>query len=165
MELAKGGKVAVVPTIGIPRADRYQEIDVVIRKIAPDAKFRANLTMWDSTSRGHGMIHVFLSASVPLPNRDPEFLDTADVVAIREAVKALVGEVIPKGILVFGGHPAITPLLSLLLRGLGPEARRRIILYQSARFSDQFAPENDEFLDYRVIPAVGRSKARSIAAT
>jgi hypothetical protein len=45
------------------------------------------------------MIHVFLSASVPLPNRDPEFLATADVVAIREAIKALVGEVIPKGYL------------------------------------------------------------------
>jgi uncharacterized protein YjiS (DUF1127 family) len=36
--LANGGKVAVVPTIGIPRADRYQEIDVAIRKAAPDAK-------------------------------------------------------------------------------------------------------------------------------
>jgi hypothetical protein len=36
--LASGMKVAVVPTIGVPRADRYQEIDVAIRKVSPDAK-------------------------------------------------------------------------------------------------------------------------------
>jgi hypothetical protein len=32
------------------------------------------------------MINVFLSASIPLPNRDPQFLATADVIAIREAI-------------------------------------------------------------------------------
>lgn len=32
VELAKGGKVAVVPTIGVPRADRYQEIETAIGK-------------------------------------------------------------------------------------------------------------------------------------
>jgi hypothetical protein len=35
VDLVKGSKVAVVPTIGVPRADRYQEIDVAIRKAAP----------------------------------------------------------------------------------------------------------------------------------
>jgi hypothetical protein len=110
------------------------------------------------------MIHVFLSASVPLPSRDPKFMATADVVAIREAIKALVGEVIPQGYLVFGGHPAITPLMAILLRGLGLEARRRIILYQSAYFADQFVTENDEFIDLRLIPAVGNSLKRSVKA-
>jgi len=36
--LAKGGKVAVVPTIGVPRADLYQRIDSTIKKAATDAK-------------------------------------------------------------------------------------------------------------------------------
>lgn len=32
VELAKGSKVAVVPTVGVPRADRYQEIEEGIRE-------------------------------------------------------------------------------------------------------------------------------------
>ena len=32
VELQKGGRVAVVPTIGVPRADRYQEIEHAIRQ-------------------------------------------------------------------------------------------------------------------------------------
>lgn len=110
------------------------------------------------------MTSVFLSASVPLPDRDPRFMATVDVVAIREAIKALVGEVVPKGRIVYGGHPAITPLMALLLRGLGFEARRRIILYQSAYFADQFAQENDDFIELRLVPAVGKSRKKSIKA-
>ena len=106
------------------------------------------------------MINIFLSASVPLPNRDPRFMATADVIAIRESVKALVSEVIPNGVIVFGGHPAITPLVALLLRGLGRDAARRIILYQSAFFTEQFGKENDEFLDVRIVPAVSDFSGR-----
>lgn len=38
VELASSIKVAVVPTIGVPRADRYQQIEVAIQKFDPDAK-------------------------------------------------------------------------------------------------------------------------------
>jgi hypothetical protein len=109
------------------------------------------------------MINIFLSASVPLPNRDPRFMASADVIAIREAIKALVAEVIPQGIIVFGGHPAITPLMALLLRGLGADAARRIVLYQSAFFTEKFSEENDEFLDVRVTPAVRDSREESLS--
>lgn len=34
----KGGNIAVVPTIGVPRADRYQEIETAIEKLAPSTK-------------------------------------------------------------------------------------------------------------------------------
>jgi hypothetical protein len=107
-------------------------------------------------------MRVFLSASVPLPDRHPRFMATADVVAIREAVKALVAEVIPRGLIVFGGHPAITPLMALLLRGMGTEAAQRIILYQSAFFADQFLQAIDDFLEVRVIPAIANSRERSL---
>lgn len=108
------------------------------------------------------MMRVFLSASVPLPDRHPRFMATADVVAIREAVKALVSEVIPRGLIVFGGHPAITPLMALLLRGMGAEAARRIILYQSAFFADQFLDAIDTFLEVRVTPTIANSREKSL---
>ena len=54
---------------------------------------------------------IFLSASIPLPERDPIFYQTADFIAIRDAVRALATIVIPKAHLVWGGHPAITPLI------------------------------------------------------
>jgi hypothetical protein len=51
---------------------------------------------------------VFLSASVP--DREPDKY-LADPVAVREAVRSLVAVVVPERVLVFGGHPAITPLV------------------------------------------------------
>ncbi len=110
------------------------------------------------------MIKAFLSASVPLPNRDPRFIDTADVIAIREAVKAVIGELTPHGTIVFGGHPAITPMIAVVLRTLRRETRGRVILYQSSYFKDHFIKENDEFISSRFVPATARSRKRSIAS-
>lgn len=57
---------------------------------------------------------VFLSASVPLPSRNRAYFDTADVIAIRDAIRALTMVIIEEDIqLVFGGHPAITPMIRL----------------------------------------------------
>lgn len=109
------------------------------------------------------MISVFLSASIPLPDRDRRFFDTADVIAIREAIKALVGEVIPRGVIVFGGHPAITPLIATLMRGIGKETRDRLILYQSAFFAREFPEDVDEFVQLRLVEAVGGSREQSLA--
>ena len=50
---------------------------------------------------------VFLSASIPYPDRDKKFYDTADIVSIRDSVRALATVVIPKAELVWGGHPSI----------------------------------------------------------
>ena len=51
---------------------------------------------------------IFLSASVPERELD-RFVP--DPVAIREAVRALVAETVRDRMLVFGGHPAISPLV------------------------------------------------------
>jgi hypothetical protein len=101
------------------------------------------------------MMKLFLSASVPLPSRHRPFYDTADVIAIRESVKALVETALVEGVLVFGGHPAITPLIALLMRGMSPDLKRRVVLFQSAFFQNEFVEENTEFIDFRVIPADG----------
>jgi hypothetical protein len=107
------------------------------------------------------MIEIFLSASVPLPNRNRKFFETADVFLIREAIRALVEVVLPKGRITFGGHPAITPLMSLYAKtaNLGSE---RITVYQSAYFLGQYPRENDEFADVRYIDAVPNDLDRSI---
>jgi hypothetical protein len=109
------------------------------------------------------MIKVFLSASVPLPGRDERFLRTCDVIAVREAIKGLVEVIAERGKLVFGGHPAITPMIALLLRAYGTEAKKRVVLYQSEYFTKKMPQENDEFIDLRLIPAKSKSRKRSLA--
>lgn len=108
------------------------------------------------------MINVFLSASVPLPGRDERFLKSADVIAIREAIKGLIEVVVQRGTLVFGGHPAITPMIALLMRSYGADARKRVVLYQSEYFAKRFPQETDEFLDLRTVPARAKSRKRSL---
>lgn len=109
------------------------------------------------------MIRVFLSASVPLPGRDERFLKTSDVIAIREAIKGLIEVVAERGMLVFGGHPAITPMTAMLLRAYGAEAKKRVVLYQSEYFAKKMPKETDEFIDMRLVPALPRSRKRSLA--
>jgi SLOG cluster3 family len=107
-------------------------------------------------------MNVFLSASVPLPTRDLLFFNTADVVAIRDAVKALALEVTRNGTITFGGHPAITPLLALILEQSSPAFAKRFILYQSAYFFRFFPQENNAFIDVRVTAAVGENRSESL---
>lgn len=107
------------------------------------------------------MIDVFLSASVPLPDRDRRFFDTADVLLIREAVKALVEVMLPVGRITCGGHPAITPLLSLFVReaDLG---RDRLTIFQSSFFAGRMPEENAEFVDVRIVAAVDDDRDASL---
>lgn len=109
------------------------------------------------------MIRLFLSASIPLPGRNPEYMDTADVLAIRDSIKAIVSTFLHNGLIVFGGHPAITPLIALLLRGMPPETKRRVILYQSLFFEKGFLDENDDFIDLRLTPAIQGDRDASLA--
>jgi hypothetical protein len=97
-------------------------------------------------------VNVFLSASVPLPTRDKRFHSTADVLAIKEAIKALIVEIIPRGRIVFGGHPAITPLISALMKDHYPEKLKQAVLYQSLEFDEQFPQEVLDFLEVIFTP-------------
>lgn len=105
---------------------------------------------------------VFLSASVPLPDRDERYYTSADVVGIREAVKALAIETVRGGTLTFGGHPAITPLLALIVQQVFPNYVGRIILYQSEFFFKYFPKENNDFIDVQITPAVRNNRAESL---
>src|SRR5688572_3148776 len=100
---------------------------------------------------------IFLSASIPDPRRDEKYFSTADPSAIRDAVRALATIVIPHSHLVWGGHPAITPLIHQVLMSTlsqqgfehlserSPEKQsntQHITLYQSKFFEKKFLAEN-----------------------
>lgn len=109
------------------------------------------------------MIDILLSASVPLPQRDRHYFESADVLSIREAIKALVEVVLPIGRITFGGHPAITPLIALFVREAGFE-RDRLTVFQSRYFEAFFPRENAEFHNVQLIDAVADDREESLLA-
>lgn len=109
------------------------------------------------------MIDVFLSAGVPLPTRDRQFFDTADVSAIREAVKALVEVVLPIGRITCGGHPAITPLLAIFVKDAGLPASS-VTVFQSELHINRAPKELYDFIDVRVVSAIPGNDVASMTA-
>lgn len=88
---------------------------------------------------------IFLSASIPLPERDAKYYETADIIAIRDAVIALATTALPKYLLVWGGHPSITPLIYYVMQRLDLNIQEHMILYQSSYFEKYFPEDNNKF--------------------
>ena len=107
-------------------------------------------------------MNIFLSASIPLPDRHGGYFETADIVAIRDAVKAFVQTCAPNHHIIFGGHPAITPLFSLLMRRDEKISNNRITLYQSEFFRGQFPDENFDFIDKVYTRAISNDRTESL---
>lgn len=107
-------------------------------------------------------LNLFLSASVPKPGR--EFYGTEDVIAIRDAVIALTSTVLanPEYHLIWGGHPSITPLITLVLDRYGLKMSDRVTLYQSEWYRDRFPSENKD-VGIRVITEKLETEAVSLA--
>lgn len=103
---------------------------------------------------------VFLSASIPDPKRDPRFFETADVVTIADAVHALCTVVLLEDRLVFGGHPAITPIVQRVASVL--ERSHNVEIYQSEFFVGRFPPETESF-DNIIITRPGEGRDDSLA--
>lgn len=90
-------------------------------------------------------LNLFLSASVPVAGRaDGKYLATADVIAIRDAVIALVSVALPKYHLIWGGHPSITPLIANVLRHSNREVNASVTVYQSGYYVKEFPDENKD---------------------
>lgn len=83
---------------------------------------------------------IFLSASIP--DRDPYVRDS-DPIAIREAVLALVAVTVRERRLVFGGHPAISPLVEHAARSLN--AVDNVDIFQSEWYRNVIPPEARAF--------------------
>ena len=91
------------------------------------------------------MKNIFLSASIPLQERNPEYIETADIIAIRDAVIALTTVVLPHHRLIWGGHPSITPLIYYVMERLNLNIQEHITLYQSIFFEETFPKDNNNF--------------------
>jgi SLOG cluster3 family len=105
---------------------------------------------------------IFLSAGVPDPNRGPQYAKTADTVAIAAAVNALVHVTLGRRILVWGGQPAITPMIWAVAEGLGVEYGGWVKLYQSEFFHDEFPEDNRRFENVTYTKAVPEDQGESL---
>jgi len=111
--------------------------------------------------------NIFLSASIPLPERDPKYIDSADIIAIRDAVTALVDAVIPEYRLIWGGHPSITPLVYQIVHKREKEGEdlvhKHVKLFQSRFFENHFPDDNNKFENVTLIESTGERKSSLLA--
>ncbi len=77
---------------------------------------------------------IFLSASIPLANRDEKYYATADFISIRDSVIALAQVIVGKYKIVWGGHPSITPLIEYVFSKEDVSVKDHMVLYQSEYF-------------------------------
>ena len=70
---------------------------------------------------------------MPTKDRDHRFFDTADFIAIRDAIVALVNAIIPNYRLVWGGHPAITPIIHDIFKKRGFDYNDNVVLTDEVR--------------------------------
>ncbi len=99
--------------------------------------------------------NIFLSASIPLPERDAKYYETADIIAIRDAVIALTTVVLPNHRIIWGGHPSITPLIYYVMDKLNLNIQEHVKLYQSKYFEHLFPDDNNKFENVILTENVG----------
>lgn len=106
---------------------------------------------------------IFLSASVPDPARAPELAATADSVAITSAVSALLFVTLGRRPLVWGGHPAITPMVWAVASAFDVHYGAWVRLYQSRYWDDQYPEDNERFRNVVYTERVPGNQAESLA--
>jgi hypothetical protein len=104
---------------------------------------------------------IFLSASVPVVGRG-NYHETADPFLIQCAVRELVMAVIRDRQIVWGGHPAITPMIWRICEDLRVDYAHAVVLYQSRFFADQFPEENTHFRNVVFVDAVAGDRETSL---
>jgi len=104
---------------------------------------------------------IFLSASVPIVGRG-NYHETADPFLIQCAVRELVIAAIKDFQIVWGGHPAITPMIWAICQDLDVKYAKSVILYQSRFFAGQFPEENIHFGNVVFVDAVQGDREGSL---
>ncbi|MBK6654145.1 hypothetical protein [Zoogloea sp.] len=107
------------------------------------------------------MSAIFLSASVPLVGRG-SYHETANPFLIQCAVRELVIAVIRQHKIVWGGHPAITPMVWSICEALGVDYSEAVVLYQSTFFEDRYPAENARFKNVVFTDAVPDDRDSSL---
>ncbi|WP_433863026.1 hypothetical protein [Sphingobacterium thalpophilum] len=106
--------------------------------------------------------NIFLSASIPLPERDSKYIDTADIIAIRDAVIALTAVVLPHHRLIWGGHPSVTPLVYFVMEKLKLNIQDHVTLYQSKLFERYFPEDNTKFNNVILTDIIDDDREKSL---
>jgi hypothetical protein len=104
---------------------------------------------------------IFLSASVPVLGRGT-YYQSADPFLIQFAVRELVTTALGRRLIVWGGHPAITPMVWAACEDLGVDYGRGVVLYQSTFFQDIFPEENKRFGNVQYIDHVPDDRDASL---
>lgn len=106
--------------------------------------------------------NIFLSASIPLPERDPKYIDSADIIAIRDAIIAFVTTVLPHHRIIWGGHPSITPLVYYVMEKLNLNIHKHVTLYQSKFFEKYFPDDNNKFENVILTDIIENDRDKSL---
>lgn len=106
---------------------------------------------------------VFLSASVPDPDA-PNFVLPGDAAAISAAISALLYVTLGRRKLVWGGHPAITPMIWSVAEDMGIDYGQWVELHQSLLFEDEFPEETRRFRNVVFTDAIGNDRDASLRA-
>ena len=106
--------------------------------------------------------NIFLSASIPLPERDPKYIETADIIAIRDAVIALTTVVLPRHRIIWGGHPSITPLIYYVMEKFEINIQDHVTLYQSKFFEKLFPEDNNKFNNVILTDIIDNDREKSL---
>jgi hypothetical protein len=107
---------------------------------------------------------IFLSASIPDAKREKRYAETADTVAITAAVSALSYVTLGRRPLIWGGHPAITPMIWAAAEEFELNYGSWVKLYQSRYFKDEFPEDNERFENVTYVDAVGSDLNKSLQA-
>lgn len=104
---------------------------------------------------------IFLSASIPVPGRG-DFHESANPFLIQFAIRELLTVCLGRRVLVWGGHPAITPMVWAVCEDLDVSYSKAVVLYQSKLFADVFPEENQHFANCVYVDAVDADRAKSL---
>lgn len=107
------------------------------------------------------MNEIFLSASVPVAGRG-DFYKDADPYLIQFAVREFVIATLGRRKIIFGGHPAITPMINAICQDLGLNYMECVVLYQSQFFTQQFPDENKQFTNVVYTEAIENNREASL---
>ena len=106
---------------------------------------------------------IFLSASVPVIGRG-DFFKTAEPFLIQLAVREFLTLALGRRRIIWGGHPAITPMVWAVCEDLDVNYTDSVVLYQSKFFEELFPEENKHFGNVKFLEAVKGDREASLHA-